>query len=271
MFTVDEETGMTGAFGFDGNMLSGKTILNLDTEEFGKLYIGCAGGGDTTVRVQLEAEPTDNMLTMNFSLFGLMGGHSGVNIDEYRGNAVVLGCKALKKMVECGLAQVHSIQGGEQSNAIPREFFATILAQREHKAACESVLAATIEAYKKEFGIKEPGIACALTPADHNDGKSSTATRKHDQALNLLRFMCLLPNGPLKYSHEVKGLVETSNNVASIKSIGDGALKIVCSSRSFLSDPLEDVRDQIATLAELCGYTATKDLPYPGWAPRADS
>ena len=172
LFTVDEETGLTGAFGLDGSMISGRTILNLDTEEFGKIYIGCAGGGGSLIRMPRDTEEVpaaiarddqindgsnihhiNMMVAMDFALSGLMGGHSGVNIHEYRGNGVVLGCRVLKTLVEQGGARLQSVRGGEQHNAIPRECFATILVDPARMSQCEEIVANALAAIQKEYLI----------------------------------------------------------------------------------------------------------------------
>ena len=269
LFTVDEETGLTGAFQLDGSMLTGRTILNLDTEEFGKLYIGCAGGGESKIKMRRKAEIVPNtMIAMQFSLSGLSGGHSGVQIHEYLGNSVVLGCKVLKKLlVELNDVRISSLHGGDQHNAIPRDFVARLWISPKDKTACQELVARSLAALKREYGTKEPHLNCTIVEEKTNaDGIALC----NDQALNVLRLTSMLPNGPVKYSHEVEGLVETSNNVASITT-SDENIELVCSTRSFLPEPLKDVRDLIQDVSELFGATVEQSDPYPGWAPSNQS
>ena len=271
LFTVDEETGLTGAFELDASMLTGRTMLNLDTEEWGALYVGCAGGGDSTLTLARDLEPAPAGLeALELRLTGLMGGHSGCNIHEYRGNGVIMGARVVKKLLgELGADALHlaSFRGGDKRNAIPREAFATVLVAPARRAAAEAVVAAELAALKLEYGAKEANLKLDLAAAD----ATPEQCLGQGAAQALLDLVTALPNGPQKFSHAVEGLVETSTNVASVKLAGDD-LAVTCSTRSSLQVPLENVRDQIRTLATLCGAKAVvQDEAYPGWAPNLDS
>ncbi len=262
LFTVDEETGLTGAFALDGALLQGRTLLNLDTEEWGAICIGCAGGGDSELALPVarEASPGD-FLSFQLSVEGLMGGHSGVNIHEYRANAIVLLASLLEPLATIG-ARLVSVRGGDKTNAIPREAFATLLLPPAAMADAQIAVGARTAALQAEFGTLETALRVTLAGLDAAPAECLSAGAQ----TSLLGLLRALPHGVLKYSHAIPGLVETSNNLASVAPDG-GHYRIVCSSRSSIMEALEDVRDRIATIAALCGATATRSSSYPGWQP----
>ncbi len=262
LFTVDEETGLTGAFALDGALLQGRTLLNLDTEEWGAICIGCAGGGDSELALPVarEASPGD-FLSFQLSVEGLMGGHSGVNIHEYRANAIVLLASLLEPLATIG-ARLVSVRGGDKTNAIPREAFATLLLPPAAMADAQIAVGARTAALQAEFGTLETALRVTLAGLDAAPAECLSAGAQ----TSLLGLLRALPHGVLKYSHAIPGLVETSNNLASVAPDG-GHYRIVCSSRSSIMEALEDVRDRIATIAALCGATVTRSSSYPGWQP----
>ena len=266
LFTVDEETGLTGAFALDGALLQGRTLLNLDTEEWGAICIGCAGGGDSELALPVarEASPGD-FLSFQLSVEGLMGGHSGVNIHEYRANAIVLLASLLEPLATIG-ARLVSVRGGDKTNAIPREAFATLLLPPAAMADAQIAVGARTAALQAEFGTLETALRVTLAGLDAAPAECLSAGAQ----TSLLGLLRALPHGVLKYSHAIPGLVETSNNLASVAPDG-GHYRIVCSSRSSIMEALEDVRDRIATIAALCGATATRSSSYPGWQPNPAS
>lgn len=276
LFTVDEETGLTGAFGLDGSMLQGRILINLDTEDWGEIYIGCAGGGDSVLHFTLDLEPTPPDATFyKLAVSGFMGGHSGLNIHEDRGNAV----RVLSEIVDsASLAladlRVVTIQGGDKRNAIPREAFA-ILALREiqqSRVALEDIVCRHSAAFKEEYGAIERDAAITLT--DFAAAPSCTGVQciLPAELSRLLTAILSLPHGVIKYSHAVANLVETSNNVASVKEAeGAGTFTVQCSTRSSLMPALERCRATIKKIGVLCGANVEQDEAYPGWAPVPDS
>ena len=209
LFTVDEETGLTGAFALSGDIIKGRTMLNLDTEDWGEICIGCAGGGDSSINLPTEYidAPTD-FLSFQLSVEGLMGGHSGVDIHEERGNAIVFLSSimdAVQNQIDCRLV---SIQGGDKHNAIPREAFATILVSPESAADAQIIVSKRNDSLSKEFGSMETNLQVNLSGLDDSPDKTLTK----DSQTNIISLLRTLPHGVLKYSHDVEGLVETSNN-----------------------------------------------------------
>mmetsp|Transcript_21767 Transcript_21767/g.49224 ORF Transcript_21767/g.49224 Transcript_21767/m.49224 type:complete len:546 (-) Transcript_21767:288-1925(-) len=268
LFTVDEETGLTGAQALDVKALGleATTMLNLDTEEWGTLYFGCAGGGKSTMDLPLdrEAAPPPGWRAMELVVSGLMGGHSGINIHEDRGNAIKILVRVLDEL--SGLsARAASLQGGDKHNAIPREASAVVwFPPGASKAAVEAAVSGARSFLREEFA-NEAGLAievreCVRAPAPYS-------AEAHERLLQLLQ---VLPSGVIKYSHVCPGLVETSTNIASVKLTASGA-QVVSSTRSSFKEALEATRRSIASAAKLSGASCEADEAYPGWAPNPAS
>ncbi|KAI3439136.1 hypothetical protein D9Q98_001544 [Chlorella vulgaris] len=274
LFTVDEETGLTGAFQLDGGMLRGRTLLNLDTEDWGDVFIGCAGGGDSTLVLKVEQEAVPpGYVGLCLEVKGLLGGHSGLNINEDRGNAV----RMAAAVVEASLAAVPatrlvSLQGGDKRNAIPRECSALLVVPEGQMDAVQGAIRRRSEAFQQEFGLKEAGLAVTSAAASSTPPACLPAAG----AQHLLDLLLTLPHGVIKNSHAVEGLVETSSNLASVKAqgAGDGAttsFAVTCSTRSSLMPALEQVRSSIKRIGLMCGAEVQQDEAYPGWAPNPGS
>jgi len=267
LFTVDEETGLTGAFALNGDIIKGRTMLNLDTEDWGEICIGCAGGGDSSIDLNVDYQDTpSDFLSFQLSVEGLMGGHSGVDIHEGRGNAIVFLASiidALQNSMDC---RIVSLQGGDKHNAIPREAFATVVVSPEAMSNAQIIVSKREQGLIKEFGSKEKNLR--ITFAGLDDAPEKTLASNSQKALiGLLRT---IPHGVLKYSHDVEGLVETSNNLAAVKLVG-GNYNIVSSTRSSISDALELQRERIALMSKAYGAKVEQDEAYPGWAPNLNS
>ena len=263
LFTVDEETGLTGAFALNGDIIKGRTMLNLDTEDWGEICIGCAGGGDSSIDliINYQDAPAD-FLSFQLSIEGLMGGHSGVDIHEERGNAIVFLASILDALQDSIDCRVVSLEGGDKHNAIPREAFATVLVSPEAVSDAQIIVSKREKGLVKEFGSKEKKMKIGFTGLD--DSPDNTLTNNSQTALvGLLRT---IPHGVLKYSHDVEGLVETSNNLAAVKCDG-GKYNIVSSTRSSIAEALELQRERIALMSKAYGAEVEQDEAYPGWAP----
>lgn len=294
VFTVDEETGLKGAAKLDVDALgllngatgSSSTMLNLDMEEWPNLYIGCAGGGDMTLTISLtrrDADPQNKDKIVQIRVEGLMGGHSGLNIHEGRANAILLCAAAAQSALQAvPAAALVSIGGGDKHNAIPREATATLMVPASEVSLLEESVRASSLAATAEFGLLEQGLrvyAQAVVDEDY-DGSSSNNDESTTLPLpppldststqRLLAALLALPHGPIKYSHALPGLVETSNNVAAV-SIDNDAAKILCSSRSSIGTALEHTRGRIQAIAFLAGGTVDQSPAYPGWQPNPSS
>lgn len=267
LFTVDEETGLTGASSLATDMLEGRTLINMDTEEEGALYVGCAGGAgiNLTLLLQYEAMPAGHS-ALELKLHGLKGGHSGVDIHLQRGNAVKLLTRALvavaKEDVPFRLADIH---GGNMHNAIPREAFASVAVESAAKERFQQTLDRYIAQIQAEFKPAEPGMQLSVTPAS-GDGQV-LAPDVQSTILNLLNS---LPHGVLAMSYDIPDLVETSSNLATVN-ISDGKMVIHCSNRSSVDSALHAVQQRIGSMGELAGAEVEELEGYPGWKPNLDS
>jgi dipeptidase D len=266
LFTVDEETGLTGASNLDGNLLEGRRLLNLDSEEEGALYVGCAGGADSTLTVPLEsATVPDGMTALDITIHGLKGGHSGIDILLQRGNAVQLVARMLYAVSRQVPLQLCRIEGGNKHNAIPREATASLVVRSQDLERVRDLLDIQFEAVSTEFAPAEPhmGFESSKTPAP--DTTWSTACTE-----TVLRLLIALPHGVLGMSYDIPGLVETSTNLATVV-LRDGTLVIGMSSRSSTASALSALRERIRGLGELAGASVTEGNGYPGWKPNLES
>jgi len=278
LFTIDEETGLTGATELNAQELglTGKSMLNLDTEEWGELYVGCSGGGESTITVPLSRGPTfvNDVEYMEIRVDGLLGGHSGINIHEGRGNAVLICASAAQKALQAapeGLSLV-SITGGDKHNAIPREaraVFAVSTTEAKHAIQAAAQLGNLVS--KAEYGILETKLNVVAKVATMDDN-AEISPLDAKSASTLLSILLALPHGPLKFSHSIPDLVETSNNIASIDMASNDAEAIIlCSTRSSIGEALEIARDKLEAIVSLGGAKIERGPPYPGWNPNMKS
>jgi dipeptidase D len=266
LFTVDEETGLTGAFALESDMLTGKILLNLDSEDFGVLTVGCAGGGDSQINLPVKTKSINGSLTsMNIKVSGLRGGHSGVDIHEQRGNAVKLLTRMLWKAKDDYKFHITEIKGGDKHNAIPREAFARISVDKAKKDKFISILKEEEKDILHEIRAIDPKFK-----VDVEDIDKLHTTLTEDSQDKLLDLLHGLPHGVDKMSYDIPDLVETSTNLATI-TIKDNKVNIGMSTRSSIKSALQDFRDRIRATAELSGAKVEEDTPYPGWKPNLDS
>ena len=266
LFTVDEETGLTGAIELENTLLKGHRLLNLDTEEDGAFYIGCAGGNDLHITFNIERETSELPLQLQLAVMGLRGGHSGVDIHENRANAVKLLFRLLKAAGDAGIDfGLASIEGGSKHNAIPREAFADLRAPSGALEKFRKVIADQKLEFDGEFGAIDPDLSIEIAEGEVGD-QVFTA----DLTAKLINAMIAVPHGVLAISRDVPGLVETSNNVAVIVIIDD-VIDITTSTRSSVMPALRAMVDQIRTGFELAGAVVEDLGGYPGWTPNPDS
>jgi dipeptidase D len=266
LFTVDEETGLTGAFALESDMLTGKIMLNLDSEDFGILTVGCAGGGESKIELPIKTQNLSNDLEhLIIKVKGLRGGHSGVDAYEQRGNAIKILTRLLWKLSNKYEIHITDIKGGDKHNAIPREAYTKICVNKSDKKKLISYLKSIENDILEEIKPIDPKFKVDL---DH--------TEKTDKALDddiknsLLNLLHGLPHGVDKMSYDIDGLVETSTNLATVAFKDDKAV-IGLSSRSSIASSLQDLRDRINAIATLSGAKISEDDPYPGWKPNLNS
>ncbi len=266
LFTVDEETGLTGAFAMESDFLTGKTMLNLDSEEFGILTVGCAGGGDTKIELPIKTNNTPKELqSISVTVTGLRGGHSGVNIHEQRGNAIKILARLLWKAAQHHEFFISEIKGGDKHNAIPREAFAHISLKQEEKHKFLDVINNEARVIHDEIKPIDPDLKVEIHETERKEKIFDKTCQK-----NLLNLLHGLPHGVHKMSYDIPTLVETSTNLAVVQT-KEKTVFIHMSSRSAVKSELHDMRDRIAAIALLSGAKITEDTPYPGWKPNMNS
>jgi len=267
LFTVDEETGLTGASALQPGFLKSRILLNLDSEEEGELYVGCSGGRDTTAHWPLALDPSPaQAVAGTVAVSGLKGGHSGMEIHQGRGNAIKTLNRALLLLDALG-ARVASIQGGSKRNAIPREAEATVwLPAKKWDDALAAVaeFGATVRA---ELGTVDPGVTVALTPLK---GARRGKVLKKALQKRLVRTIAGLPHGVIKMSADIPGLVETSTNVAVIET-GKKTISLATSQRSSVASEMEEICDTVRAIMEMGGAEVAQGDGYPGWKPNLTS
>ncbi|MEM0467332.1 MAG: aminoacyl-histidine dipeptidase [Candidatus Thermoplasmatota archaeon] len=266
LFTVDEETGLTGAFAMESDFLTGKTMLNLDSEEFGILTVGCAGGGDTKIELPITTKtPPKNTCNLIMKISGLRGGHSGVNIHEQRGNAIKILARLLWKAARHHEFFISDLKGGDKHNAIPREAYATIAIARAEKTAFTTFLTNEAAVILDEIKPIDPDVNLSIQETDPPERIIDKTCQ-----ICLLNLLQGLPHGVHKMSYDIPTLVQTSTNLAVVQT-KEKTVFIHMSSRSAVKSELQDMRDRIAACAQLAGATITEDTPYPGWKPNMNS
>jgi len=267
LFTVDEETGLTGASNMQADFLESRILLNLDSEEEGAIYVGCSGGKDTTAiwRLRFQEAP-ENYAAVQVKVAGLKGGHSGLEIDRGRGNAIKIMNRTLQALTGIG-ARLSSIEGGNKHNAIPRECEAILLIAPSKLKKAEALVSAMHSTAKTELVSVEPAISISLTPLAED--RKWEVLKTGDQK-KLLRTISALPHGVIKMSADLAGLVETSTNAAVVKTAGN-TLRIVTSQRSSVSSELVEIADTVASIFALGGASIENSDAYPGWKPNLDS
>jgi dipeptidase D len=266
LYTVDEETGLTGAFAMKPDMLTGKTMLNLDSEDFGVLTVGCAGGGDSTIELPVKMQPvTSGADHLLIKVSGLRGGHSGVDIHEQRGNAIKLLTRLLWKTSQSIHFSIFDIKGGDKHNAIPREAYAKLSVAKNDKTAFLTAIKAEEKDILEEIKPIDPNFKVDVTSCD--SAKTTLDLTSQAKLFNLLHG---LPHGVHLMNYDIKTLVDTSTNLATV-SLKENKAMIGMSSRSPMKSELQDMRNRIKAIATLAGASVTEGSSYPGWKPDLQS
>jgi dipeptidase D len=262
LFTIDEETGLTGATDLDPGLLSGTKMLNLDTEEEGEVTIGCAGAGMSALSLPISKEGVPSgSAALAVTMSGLQGGHSGMEIHLPRGNAIKLLARALHAASIEHPLRIAELRGGGKHNAIPREAAATIVVRAEDRESVTAILEREAEAIRSELKPGEPDARLQVGATDVPQN-AWTAESSH-RVIDLLEA---LPHGVIAMSQDIPGLVETSTNLASIE-MRNGHLMLLSSSRSSVDSALRALRRRIRATAELAGAGVDQPHGYPGWKP----
>ena len=265
LLTIDEETGMTGAFGLKPGYLKGDILMNLDSETEGELYVGCAEGIDATINFDFKKESVPvEMSGFALNITGLKGGHSGMDIILGRGNANKILFRIFKALEKLGM-RISSINGGSLRNAIPREAFSTITIPTAEVAKAKEILENITKEVKNELSLVEPSLVIEMNPT----ALPSEVMDKDTQG-RLIRSVYACPNGVMRMSDSMEGLTETSTNMAIVKT-DDSKVRISCLLRSSVDSAKMDLAEMMASVFELAGADCKFSGGYPGWKPNMES
>jgi len=260
-FTIDEETGLTGASEFAPGILKSKYFLNLDTETIGDICIGCAGGVNTIARRKVTRVPTKGSAAFRIKVTGLRGGHSGVDIHQGRGNAIRVMGGVLQDLLAHLPVELAEINGGSAHNAIPREAVAVVVLDSSREAELKKLIAAGETAHQDELGSFDSGLQITVEKTD----RPATVLNSAD-ANAFASLLVAVPHGILYMSPDVPGLVQTSTNLATVRTSAD-TLEVVTSQRSAIAPSKDAAARMVATVARLAGFEPEHTGSYPGWKP----
>jgi dipeptidase D len=266
LFTIDEETGLTGAFGLDPNLLKSRILLNLDSEDDGEFFIGCAGGKDTVIELPIITEDAPSgHKTLSMKVSGLQGGHSGDDIHRNRGNANKILNRFLWEANRKFGARVCSFEGGNLRNAIAREATAIFLIPENNINSLKAFVEEYINELRFEFRVSEPDLKIEI---EETEAQARVLARKtQDQILDSI-YAC--PHGVIAWSQDIPNFVETSTNLASVKMV-NGKFRIATSQRSSIESAKNDICNMVAAVFKMTGASITHSDGYPGWAPNPNS
>ncbi|EOC1796598.1 aminoacyl-histidine dipeptidase [Vibrio fluvialis] len=266
LLTIDEEAGMTGAFGLEAGWLEGEILLNTDSEQEGEVYMGCAGGvdGALTFDIQREALPA-GYVTRQLTLKGLKGGHSGCDIHTGRGNANKLIARFLEGHAQELDLRLIEFRGGSLRNAIPREAFVTVAIPADNQTKLDELFTTYTELLKAELGRVETNLVTFNEAKEAALGVFALADQRR-----VIAALNACPNGVIRMSDDIEGVVETSLNVGVITT-DEQQIKVLCLIRSLIDSGRSQVESMLTSVAELAGADIVFSGAYPGWKPDADS
>ena len=266
LFTVSEETGLDGANAISKDFFTGKILINLDSEDWGQLFIGCAGGIDTTANFKYEpAAMPEGYIATRFAIAGGVGGHSGDDIDKGRANAIRELARFLYETLDYDI-ELCSIDGGNKRNAIAREASAVIAFDPEYEDEIIGIYNRLTKEQRSEYSITDPGLSFTAEPVSWKGDIIDT-----DTAYSLIAALNCAPHGVLAMSAEVKGLVETSSNLASVKMLPGNVIRVGSSQRSAVNSARKFAAQRFEACFALAGAEVTHEGEYPGWKPNTKS
>ncbi len=266
IFTVSEETGLNGAAGLEIKYIQSRRLINLDSEEEGVFYIGCAGGGEVvgTLPASYE-EPSKDIVAWELVISGFAGGHSGTEIHTGRGNAIKSGIRFLKRLTRITDVNITSMAGGTKRNVIPNSFHCTFITPRGYENKIEALVKEIQEALRKELSTADPHAAISIS-------KTSLPKRviTSEQSVQVINALYLTPHGAEAMSKTIPDLVETSNNLAIVK-LEEDEFVFTASQRSSIASSCDEIEERTSTAFEICGASIKRENAYPAWTPNPDS
>ncbi len=267
LFTVDEETGLSGAFALQPEFMTGKILLNLDSEDEGELFIGCAGGIDTMITLtykKRKTPPKHNAYLI--SVKGLLGGHSGDEINKGHGNSNKILNRLLWNLANLYKIRLNNFDGGNLRNAIPREAFAIITVNSKHKKLLEKYCKKYFKTIKNELSETDAGVQISI---EKTETPKFVINKSAQQKLLNALYAC--PHGVIAMSYRMPGMVETSTNLASVKFKDDNIIEITTSQRSDLNSSKLDIASMVESVFLLAECNVKHGDGYPGWTPNPNS
>ncbi|MGL5681756.1 MAG: aminoacyl-histidine dipeptidase [Marinifilaceae bacterium] len=267
LFTIDEETGLTGAFALQPGFFDGKILLNLDSEDEGELFIGCAGGIDTVIDYAYLTQETNNTeFAVRINVKGLQGGHSGDDINKGRGNAIKILNRFIWETNKKYGVKVYRFEGGNLRNAIAREAEATIVFNAKYKENVRVDFNIYMAEMERVWAITESGISMTLESTD-----LPTHTMDEHSTTQFINALYAVPHGVFAMSYRMPGMVETSTNLAAIRFMDDNIIHITTSQRSDIDSEKHNIAQMIESTFEMIGARVAHGEGYPGWAPNPNS
>ncbi|MEM5505791.1 aminoacyl-histidine dipeptidase [Shewanella frigidimarina] len=266
LLTIDEEAGMTGAFGLEAGYLDAEILINTDSEQEGEIYMGCAGGVDAQISVPMSWQaPEQSNASFSLTMSGLKGGHSGVNIHLGRGNANKLLARFLFKYSDELALELVSFSGGSLRNAIPREANVQLMLPAENVEALKQAIESFQALVREELAVADPAMLLTLAAID-----APIKVMDEEAQNTLIDLLHASPNGVIRMSDEVEGVTETSLNIGVI-STEDESVEILCLIRSLIDSGREEVTGMLTALSNLSGASIDLSGAYPGWKPDTSS
>jgi dipeptidase D len=267
LFTVEEEDGIGGADFLDPGLLTGKLLVNLDSEEEGVFTVGCAGGGSTYMTLPVHwSKPANDEISFELKVSGLRGGHSGEDIDKHRGNANKILARALDELQRVIPLRLSTFKGGTARNAIPRNAEALFTCPGASFSHCKDMVISFEKILQAEFGKIESGPFLVLEERQ----AQSLSVISFEDTRKSIQMLVSLPNGVAEMSAEVEGFVETSNNIGIVELLKDG-LHVVSNQRSSMLSRLEEMTRRTEAIASLAGAGTERSKIFPPWQPNLDS
>ena len=267
LFTVNEEIGLEGAQNLGKDMISGKILINLDSEDDGEIFVGCAGGIDTTAMFHYKRSMSpENFIFMKVGVSGLLGGHSGSDINAGRANANKVIARFIWECSQRWDVEVSEFNGGNLRNAIPREAHAVFGVHSDHVKDVQKHLNKYSADIINEYKATEPSINITIEECERPESCIDS-----DTSLRLVRSLYSAPHGVYSMSHDIEGLVETSTNLAAVKMEEGCKIKVTTSQRSSVESRKNDIAGQVEAHFQLAGAHVTHSDGYPGWAPNMKS
>ncbi len=267
LLTVEEEMGVVGADNLDPSLLSGKTLINLDSETEGVFTVGCAGGGSVNITLPVtRAAQTVDEVAFEIKVTDLQGGHSGEDINKFRGNANKILARVLDELGQVARLRLSALKGGTARNAIPREAAAVILCPREKLNEVRTRFGVVRDTLREEYQVSEQGMSIALNPLDGQDARAVHP----EETKRIIEMLVALPQGVSSMSADMPHFVETSNNIGVMELREDGMF-VISNHRSAVSSRLEEITRRVEIISQLSGAKTERTKFFPPWKPNMES